>query len=246
MSRAPKHRKEGPNTGPELSRRAMLITPAAGLSLVAIAALANAVTGKDVPTQAIVLDATTQFDLPAATKPDTFDYEITAADIPEHIARERVRAQHSPQTSLRPKPKPPQVTAKVAKHKDPTPKVRKVHLLGSGTRDSIIADAKELFEIPYVWGGESLRGFDCSGLTQYVYGHNGLSLPRTSKMQSRYVTRVSNPKPGDLVFFGSPVHHVGIYVKPGLMIDAPHTGDVVGFSPIHSERHFYGRHPKLA
>jgi cell wall-associated NlpC family hydrolase len=82
---------------------------------------------------------------------------------------------------------------------------------------------------PYVWGAAGPDAFDCSGLTQYVYGAAGVSLPHSSSMQSAVGTPVSyyDLQPGDLVFFYSPVGHVGIYIGNGQMIHSPHTGDVV-------------------
>ena len=77
------------------------------------------------------------------------------------------------------------------------------------------------------WGGASPSGFDCSGFTMYVYARWASSLPHSSRVQYgvRHA-RVSRGalQPGDLVFFGSPIHHVGIYVGGGSMIDAPYTG----------------------
>lgn len=85
--------------------------------------------------------------------------------------------------------------------------------------------------VPYRWGGtDPSTGLDCSGFVQLVYGELGVDLPRVSRQQAtagRAVASLADARPGDLVFFGSPVHHVGIYVGDGKMIDAPHTGDVV-------------------
>jgi peptidoglycan DL-endopeptidase CwlO len=82
---------------------------------------------------------------------------------------------------------------------------------------------------PYVYGAEGPSSFDCSGLTQASYRYAGITLPRTAAAQASAGTRVSasNLKPGDLVFFHSPISHVGIYIGSNLMIHAPHTGDHV-------------------
>lgn len=77
---------------------------------------------------------------------------------------------------------------------------------------------------PYVYGGTTPRGFDCSGLTQYVYRRQGISLPRTAAAQRRATRRISKAaaRPGDLVFFhsGRSVYHVGIYAGGNKMVDA--------------------------
>ena len=87
---------------------------------------------------------------------------------------------------------------------------------------------------PYVWGGTRPGGFDCSGLMLWSFKKAGLSLPRTAAAQSVVGQPVSlaNLQPGDLVFFYSPVSHVGIYVGNGQVLNAPQTGDVVKLSPI--------------
>ncbi len=86
--------------------------------------------------------------------------------------------------------------------------------------------AASLIGRPYVWGAEGPREFDCSGLTQYVFGEYGVELPRRAISQSQVGDRVGRQlQRGDLVFFsseagGSVVTHVGIYEGDGVMIDA--------------------------
>lgn len=86
----------------------------------------------------------------------------------------------------------------------------------------------------YVWGATGPNQFDCSGLMQYAYRAAGISLPRTAAQQQRVGLAVSraNLQPGDLVFFGSPAYHVGMYLGNGLMVQAPTSGDVVKVSPL--------------
>jgi peptidoglycan DL-endopeptidase CwlO len=87
---------------------------------------------------------------------------------------------------------------------------------------------------PYVWAASGPGSFDCSGLTQFAYRAAGISLPHSSRMQSQMGQAVSRDQlqPGDLVFFYSPVSHVGIYIGNGQMVHAPTSGDVVKVAPL--------------
>lgn len=98
---------------------------------------------------------------------------------------------------------------------------------------------KQYLGVPYVYGGTSPRGFDCSGLMQYVYAQLGYSINRVAADQMRNGVAISreNLAPGDLVgFYSSPgsgyVSHIGMYIGNGMMIHAPHTGDVVRVAAI--------------
>ncbi|SMQ65692.1 Cell wall-associated hydrolase, NlpC family [Bacillus sp. OV166] len=99
----------------------------------------------------------------------------------------------------------------------------------SGSASAMIAYAKQFLGVPYVWGGSTPSGFDCSGFTSYVFRSVGINLPRVSRDQQNVGTRISpsQVQPGDLVFRGSPAYHVGIYIGGGQYIHAPQTGDVV-------------------
>lgn len=87
---------------------------------------------------------------------------------------------------------------------------------------------------PYVWGAAGPDAFDCSGLVEWAWGRVGVALPRVAADQQAATTPVpiSQLAPGDLVFFGAPAHHVGIYVGAGMMVDAPHSGAYVSVVPI--------------
>jgi len=114
--------------------------------------------------------------------------------------------------------------------------------LGSGGTDPIgvappsryggvVGIAMQYLGTPYVYGGSSPSGFDCSGFIMYVYAKIGVSLPHNAAAQYGYGTPVSRDQlqPGDLVFFNG-LGHAGIYVGGGSFIHAPHTGDVVKIS----------------
>ncbi|MGI5267873.1 NlpC/P60 family protein [Nonomuraea sp. CA-218870] len=87
---------------------------------------------------------------------------------------------------------------------------------------------------PYVWGAEGPNGYDCSGLVMAAYQRVGISLPHYTGEQwtaGRHISR-EELRPGDLVFFYSDLHHVGIYLGGGMMVHAPRTGDVVRIASI--------------
>ena len=94
---------------------------------------------------------------------------------------------------------------------------------------AIILSAKQYLGVPYVWGGTTPNGFDCSGLMQWVFAQNGISIPRVSQAQQASVKeiRISEVQPGDIVFWGRPAHHVALYIGDGYFIQAPQPGDVV-------------------
>lgn len=101
-----------------------------------------------------------------------------------------------------------------------------------------IAFAKAQLGKPYLWGGTGPGAFDCSGLTLGAWTSAGGRLPRTAQWQYDATSRVAiaDLQPGDLVFFGSSdrtIHHVGLYVGGGTMIEAPHTGAVIRYSSIY-------------
>jgi len=99
--------------------------------------------------------------------------------------------------------------------------------------------------VPYVWGGTTRRGFDCSGLTQYIFARLGHRIPRTAQQQynASIHLRRGMQRPGDLVFFfsGGRVFHVAIYAGNGWIYAAPHTGARVKKERIWSTNVRYGR-----
>lgn len=112
--------------------------------------------------------------------------------------------------------------------------------------------ATHLLGVPYAWGGESLKGFDCSGLLQYVWAKQGVNIPRTTYDQFKAGTAVAPNalRPGDAVFFkGSDSEvvngetlpgHVGIYIGGGKFIEAPKTGSDVRISSLKGRNDFMG------
>ena len=127
---------------------------------------------------------------------------------------------------------------------------------GSSAAQTAISWAFQEIGVPYSWGGgdesgptygfaqgAGIRGFDCSGLTLFAYGHAGIHLDHYTGSQYNQGKRISSYgdlQPGDLMFFATDtsneatIHHVAIYLGGGRMIEAPHTGDVVKVSPARS------------
>ncbi len=102
----------------------------------------------------------------------------------------------------------------------------------------VVRIAEQFLGLPYVYGGSTPAGFDCSGFTSYVFKQMGYKLNRVSADQIHNGVPVSKSelKPGDLLLFkkkgASRIHHVGIYVGDGMMIHSPQTGDVVKYTSI--------------
>ncbi len=109
-----------------------------------------------------------------------------------------------------------------------------VNAPASGGAATAVAAAKSKLGSPYVWAASGPSSFDCSGLTMWAWAQAGVSLPHSSSMQygSGPKVSVSSLQPGDLVFYGSPIHHVALYVGGGQVIHAPQTGDVVRYASV--------------
>lgn len=111
------------------------------------------------------------------------------------------------------------------------------NLPASGRAATALQLAMDQVGKPYVWAGSGPSTFDCSGLTMFAWRAAGVSLPHSAAGQYDMLPHVSRTQlqPGDLVFFGSPIHHVGMYVGGGMMVHAPETGEDVQVSPIQSD-----------
>ena len=142
----------------------------------------------------------------------------------------------APPKAAPPKAAPRKAAPAPTKSRAPKPKANSTRRMSA-----TLAVAAGLSGIPYRWGGTTTSGFDCSGFTQHVFRKVGVNLPRTAAQQQRAVRTVTEPRPGDLVFFGAPAHHVGIYAGDGRMYDAPRTGRTTGLHRIWSSRVSYGR-----
>ena len=115
------------------------------------------------------------------------------------------------------------------------------------TGAAVVNYAMKFIGVPYLWAGSSPSGFDCSGFVEYVYAHFGIYLPHSSAMQYGYGTPVaqSQLKPGDLVFFYSPIHHVGLCHRQRADDQLAHRRGAGG-KPLLEQLHRSPSHPSLA
>ncbi len=164
----------------------------------------------------------------------------------EEAAKRRAEAQRQANTSS-PEPRHSSASTKSSNRTEQSePKAKKAKTKASNkqtsqratartgaSRSQIISYAKQFIGVPYVWGGSSPKGFDCSGLTSYVYRHSaGINLPRRAIQQrgaGRIISR-SQAQPGDMVNYSS---HVAIYLGNGYMIHAPKPGDRVKIAKVY-------------
>jgi hypothetical protein len=113
----------------------------------------------------------------------------------------------------------------------------------SATALRVVGTADDYLGVPYVWGGDTPRGFDCSGFTKYVFAKNGITLPRVSRDQAKVGERVTPSlgalRVGDLLFFAenySRIDHVAIYVGDDRIIHATSSGGEVRYDDLRSQR----------
>jgi cell wall-associated NlpC family hydrolase len=132
-----------------------------------------------------------------------------------------------------PQPQPliPELSATESSASAPSPSP--IPSAGPAKYGGVVGIAMQYLGIPYVYGGSTPSGFDCSGFIMYVYAQVGVSLPHNAAAQYGYGTPVdrSQLQPGDLVFFNG-LGHNGIYIGGGSFIHSPHTGDVVKISTL--------------
>lgn len=194
------------------------------------AALSDATAAAPKESEASIMSAQDNIDLSIASvtaEPKAAPTEAAKAPVatPTASAKAASAPKASPKAAAKATPKPVKKTATTPKptaKATPKPAAQPV---ASSVASAIINTAKSYLNVPYVWGGTSAQGFDCSGFIQYVYGKHGVSLPRVTSDQYNAGTAISKSslKPGDLVFFETykpGASHVGIYLGNNQFIHA--------------------------
>lgn len=169
-------------------------------------------------------------DLAAVTASEDADFDVVVPDID---VKEDPPPAPAPAAAPRPEapaaPAAPAASSSESSGTKARPVAKSASVAAAVSGSAIIAEAAKYVGTPYVSGGSSPRGFDCSGFVSYVYGQFGISLPRSSGAYWNVGTRVSSPKPGDIIVTPG---HVGLYAGPNLQIDAPVPGKTLQFRAI--------------
>lgn len=223
--------------------RTRAVAAAAGAALVVVpltGAAAAALVAQDVTEDSVsphLLALETETDVDVAEVAAVAD-EVTASDDVEFDL-------NAPEINVKenapPPPPPSRATTRSSNNSSSAPArpvANSAHVSAAVSGSAIIAEAAKYVGTPYVRGGSSPAGFDCSGFVSYVYGQFGISLPRSSSAYYNVGTRVSSPQPGDIIVTPG---HVGLYAGPNLQIDAPTVGKTLQFRSIWQSNPTYVR-----
>ncbi len=231
MARRGKH--AAPKTGTPMAIKAPAAVAVSSLAMSSLAIVAAA------PANAATVEADA-----TALNPVTVDSTLGAEVVNAHVAVSQyvdARAQYAQAEASRSK--------RISNLQSQVSQARAALQNSQINGKAVIGIANNYQGVPYVYGGSTPHGFDCSGYTQYVFGQMGLDIPRVAASQANWAQAVShsNARAGDLVFFHSAsgyVYHVGIYAGNGKMWHAPHPGTAVRLANLYSGRVTFGRAPQ--
>lgn len=222
--------------GEGIGRRTAVVAASSGLLVSMAVAPANAAVGSDAVAlgSADVSALTSQARVQLAAAPAITVSDGSWAEDIKNVAV--VKVTPAPEVRATPAPAPTQRTVVPASRsaertEAPAPKVQNNPIPQSVSGSKILEIASRYVGVPYVYGGATPRGFDCSGFTSYVYAQAGINISRSSSAQ-RYAGKVvsrADARPGDLIW--SP-GHIGIYAGGNSQIDAPRPGKTVQFRQI--------------
>lgn len=205
------------------------MTPMRGTAVVSVTGLALTAAVSAAANAAPVALADAAQQSPTA-KISTLPTTVTVPDIAWTASDEVTASAEAP--APEPEPEPVETVTAAAPAATQTTEVASrsetreaVAVPASAAGSSIASIALNMLGIPYVWGGTSMAGADCSGFVQMVYAQAGISLPRTSQAQqaSGTIIPASAAQAGDLVSWG---YHIGIYIGDGMMVDSSKPGTV--------------------
>lgn len=219
--------------------RTRAVAAAAGAALVVVP-LTGAAAAALVTTEPTVAPGGTQDSTLAITAQGSYSADLV--EIPEvtstHEAEDFTLETPKVDVELPPPPPPPPAPAPATTVSQTRSTQPSASVQAAIAGSAIIAEAAKYVGTPYLLGGSTPAGFDCTGFVSYVYAKFGISLPRSSGAYYNVGVRVSSPEPGDLIV--SP-GHVGIYAGPNLQIDSPRPGKTIQFRPIWQSNPVYVR-----
>ncbi|MFI8524959.1 C40 family peptidase [Promicromonospora sukumoe] len=243
------------------ARRGAVVAAGSGLLVSLLGVPANAAPASDPGTNTAELEAVRDVVRDAAAKTTTADVSTAAlvtakvntapavkvaADSEFTLETGTIKVTPAPEPEPEPEPEPvveaepvqAEVTETAAVAEEPVQKAAAAPASSSGSQ--IVDIAMQYLGVPYVWGGSTPAGFDCSGFTSYVYAQIGITLPHSSAAQRNSGTQVSAAEalPGDIIW--SP-GHVSIYTGNGMQIEAPVPGQTVRESKIWQDSPVYLR-----